>query len=68
VDKEPDDWGLNYSDMIDIVVDSAVAFMLGNSALPPTREEMLNRDPAWLQDVFTVVRLIQFQLDGYSDD
>jgi hypothetical protein len=54
--------------MAQLVLDASVAFMLGNSTLPPTKEEMLSRDPEWLEDVFTTMALLRFQLDAMESD
>lgn len=54
--------------MSQLVIDASVAFMLGNSTLPPTKEEMLNQEPEWLEDIFTTIELLRFQLDGLESD
>lgn len=66
--KEPKDWGFHYPNLSDLSLDAAIIWLMGNGSIPPSREDMLDQDPKWLEDVYTNAGLLRFQLDGYPDD
>ena len=55
-------WGLNYNSIPDVIIDAAVMYGIGNSPVPPTLDEMLDRDPKWDSDVVMVWSMISTKL------
>lgn len=55
-------WGINYNAIPDIVIDAAVMYGVGNSPVPPTLDDMLDRDPLWDNDVVLTWAMIQRHL------
>jgi hypothetical protein len=66
VDEEPNDWGFEYD--FNLLLETALNWYSSGSPTPPTKEDMLLRDPLWDSNVRRVRHLLQFQLDGIESD
>lgn len=72
VDTEEDDskgiskdWQPLYED--NLLIETAVMWYISKTPLPPSRQEMLDRDPLWDNEVAKMRHLLQYQLDGFKD-
>lgn len=65
VETEPENWGLEFD--FDLVLDAVLNWYSSNSPLPPTKEDMLQRDYLWDANCRRVRHLLQYQLDGLRE-
>lgn len=62
VDTEPDDWLFTYD--VEAIREAALNWIISETVLPPTQEQVADRNPIWDAEVRLYRTLFDFHLDG----
>lgn len=65
VESDVRDWMLDFDE--DVLINTAMNWMISGSAEPVTQDQAIERDPLWDKNVRFVRRLIQYNIDKLRD-